>query len=61
MSYEAEEEQILDYIYDLFPDTDGMPISMYNRRETLPRAECYVILDGKCYRVYAERHTHPDD
>jgi len=56
------EEIILDYIYDLFPD-DGKPygIKMYDRREGLPRAECYVMLDGKCYRLYAERHPHPDD
>lgn len=56
------EEKVLDYIYDVFPD-DGVPveIKMYNIRETLPRAECYVTLDGVCYRVYAERHPHPND
>lgn len=57
---DAAEEQILDYIYDLFPD-DGKPvgIKMYNSRPNLPRSECYVTLNGKCYRLFVERHPHP--
>lgn len=53
------EERFFDYMFELWPERGSMGLSVYNIRETLPRAECYVTIDGKCYRVTAERHPHP--
>ena len=59
----AEEAEVLDALFEAIP---GLPhdgrvgVSLYPSRDANPRAEMYVRLDGKCWRITATPHPHPD-
>jgi len=58
----ADEEQILDDIYEaLAPRTQPhelKEINWYGITEKRPRAFLYLEIDGRCYKIRAERHYH---